>query len=420
VASSDTGIRPRRTGPAGRARAGVPMRVRAWLALVLLAGAALPVLLVPLGHEPCGSNELWTGLLVLVASILSVEIGRRLEGGFVDSQRPHKALSAWAFATALLLPTWWLLPVVAITYAHARWRGLRVLWWKWIGSALYLVLCGLGAAIVAAAVCGPAIDLMDGTALRGLLAVLASAATFLLLETLLFHTSAYLNHAEDEVWLRKTLRSPSFYVTESAVLLVGGLSAAMFTGGPWILVLLLPVYALAQRAALLEPLRDRADHDDKTGVLRFDSWRALAVVGADRCWRRQRPWAVVFLDIDHFKRFNDSWGHLTGDVALVAVARTAQAVVGESGLIGRFGGEEFCVFLPDADEAAAAELAERIRHRVADLDLVSGVTVSLGVSAVAPDRDVEFDAVLRAADMALFDAKKGGRNLTVARAVVCA
>lgn len=413
MASSDGGSVP---GPTGRPGSGRPVRLRAWLALVLVAGTTLPILLVRLGHKPCAGNELWTGLLVIGASILNVEIGRRLEGGIADSQRPHKALSAWAFASALLLPTWWLLPVVTITYAHARWRGLRVVWWKWIGSGLYLVLCGLGAAIVAAAICGPAIDLMDGTAFRGLLAVLASAATFLLLETLLFHASAYLNHAEDEVWLRKTLRSPSFYLTESAVLLIGGLSAAMFTGGPWILVLLLPVYGLAQWAALHEPLRDRADHDDKTGVLRFESWRTLAVVAADRCWRRQQPWAVVFLDIDHFKRFNDAWGHLTGDVALAAVAGTAQAVVGEGGLVGRFGGEEFCVFLAGADEAAAARVAEEIRQAVAALELAEGITVSLGVAAVAPDRDVDFDAVLRDADAALFDAKDGGRNLTVARA----
>lgn len=398
----------------------LPWRARAWLTATGLAGLVLPIVLVRLGHRSGAGSELLVGAVLVAASIVNVEIGRLLEGGVVDSQRPHKALSAWSFAAALLLPTWWLLPVVAVTYAHAWWRGLRPPLWKWVGSALYLVLCGFAAAVVAVAITDRNVDLMAGDAGRGLLAVLASAATFLAVETLLFHGSAYLNHADDEVWLRKTLRSRSFYLTESAVLLIGGLSAAMWSGGAWMLILLIPVYALTQRAVLHEPLRDRADHDDKTGALRFESWRHLATLTADRCWRRQQPWAVLFVDIDHFKLYNDAWGHLAGDEALVAVVEAVERAIGTAGLVGRFGGEEFCAFLSDTDAEAAAARAEAVRAGVADLVLAPDrrLTVSVGLAAVSPDQYVDLEAVLNDADHALFDAKNAGRNTVAVRAAI--
>jgi signal transduction histidine kinase len=92
-----------------------------------------------------------------------------------------------------------------------------------------------------------------------LVAMLAAAAAFLAVETVLFLGSATFNRAEDEVWLRRTLASRSFYGTELGVLFIGGLLTAVWTAGPWFILLLLPIYALVQRAALHEPLRERAE-----------------------------------------------------------------------------------------------------------------------------------------------------------------
>ena len=395
---------------------------RAYLAVAMTATVVLPVVLARFGHQPCRDSELLTGAVIVAASVLNVELGRILEGGVSGSQRPHKALSAWAFASALLLPTWWLFPVVAITYAHAWWRGLRVPLWKWIGSAAYLVLCGTAAAVTATAIAGRSIDLAAGTGLRGLVTVLAAAMAFLTVETLLFHGSAYLNRPESEVWLRKTLRSRSFYLTESGVLLVGGLSAAIWRGTPWILVLLIPVYGLTQRAALHEPLRERAEGDEKTGVLRFDAWRRSAELRVQRCRRRRAPWAVLFVDIDHFKLFNDTWGHLAGDRALAAVARALDDAVassgGDRGVVGRFGGEEFCVLVTAPADVSTA-LAEEVRRAVAALDASQSqpVTISVGLAVVSPDEQVELDAALEQADRALFRAKEAGRNATAVQLV---
>jgi diguanylate cyclase (GGDEF)-like protein len=396
---------------------------RLWVSSAIVGALLLPLLLAPFGPDHAANSVTATGLLIVGLSVLNIEMGRFIERGASDSHRPHKALSAWAFATALLLPTWWLVPVVAVAYSHAWWRGLRVTPWKWIGSAAYVVLAALGASITARAVMGDELNLMDGSGSMGVLAVLAAAVAFLAIETVLFHGSAYLNHAADEQWLRQTLGTPSFYLTEAGVLLVGGLSAAIWTGGGWFVLLLAPVYLLTQRAALLEPLRERAEHDGKTGALRFESWRRLAIAGADRCQRNGRPWSLLFADLDHFRTFNEKWGHLVGDDALTVVASTIRGELRSCDVFGRFGGEEFCVFLPDVAAEDADRIAKRIRREVAAaaVPTAAPVTISIGVAAVLPtDEPREFVSVLTAADRALYDAKRCGRNRTNVVAVAVA
>lgn len=239
-----------------------PLREQVYLALACVAALVLPVLL----SEPLSATRFHTGLppdwvaaLVLVAiSTLNVEIGRVLIGGVARAQQPHKALSAWAFVCAMILPTAWLLVVVPLTYAHARWRGLRVPLWKWVGSAAFMVLAGTAAAIAPRALLGGLPNWMDGNGADGLPVLLLAALVFLAVESALFAGSAWLNVAQDEQWLRAQLRSPGFYLNEAGVVLLGGLLAAVWTAGPWFVLLFLPVYGLMQRAVLLEPLRENA------------------------------------------------------------------------------------------------------------------------------------------------------------------
>ncbi|MFC7362989.1 sensor histidine kinase [Nocardioides astragali] len=236
-----------------------PPAVRVYLAAVGVAAVVLPFGLRGIGpHDPSWADVGTATMLVLV-SVLNVEIGRRLAGGLARTHQPHKALSAWAFASALLLPTPWLLVVVPLTYAHARWRGIRVPLWKWFGSGAYLVLAALAAAATRHATLGDTTNWMAGDGRQGILAMLVAALAFLAVESLLFAGSAVLGSAEDEAWLRQTLSGMSFYATEVGVLLIGGLLAAVWTGGAWFVLLFVPIYALGQRAALHEPLRERAE-----------------------------------------------------------------------------------------------------------------------------------------------------------------
>lgn len=234
-----------------------PLILRLYLTVVAAAAITLPVVLQFRVQTPHASEWLTVAALFAV-SVVNVEVSRWLTGGLSRTHQPHKALSAWAFASALLLPPIWLLVVVPITYTHARLRGIRVPMWKWIGSGLYLILCGVAAATVRHELLGGQGDWMQGDGQRGFFTMLAAGAAFLALETVLFAGSAYLNHAHDEVWLRAMLSDPAFYLTESGVLLTGGLLSAVWTAGIWFTVLLIPIYVLIQHAVLLAPLRERA------------------------------------------------------------------------------------------------------------------------------------------------------------------
>jgi diguanylate cyclase (GGDEF)-like protein len=130
-----------------------------------------------------------------------------------------------------------------------------------------------------------------------------------------------------------------------------------------------------------------------------------------RLWARQRrspaPLSALVIDLDNFKRVNDTQGHARGDEVLRRVAELLQAGLRAVDIVGRAGGEEFWVFLPDTPIEHALLLAERLRQRVADAAL--GTTLSVGVAAVRAD-DAQPMQVVERADAALYRAKEGGRN----------
>jgi diguanylate cyclase (GGDEF)-like protein len=162
-------------------------------------------------------------------------------------------------------------------------------------------------------------------------------------------------------------------------------------------------------------LADAARRDRLTGLL---NRRALEVALADALARRKRlneAVALLLLDIDHFKRVNDTHGHAAGDVVLRAVATALTSGVREIDKVFRFGGEEFVVLLYAADRTAALATAERLRAAVAAQPIATDghtipVTISVGL-ATALDEDS--DGLLRAADAALYRAKAEGRNRVV-------
>lgn len=135
--------------------------------------------------------------------------------------------------------------------------------------------------------------------------------------------------------------------------------------------------------------------------------------------RSLHPYAVLLLDIDHFKRVNDSLGHDAGDKVLQGVAHLLRVSLRESDLLARWGGEEFLVLLPATDMAEACLVAEKLRQAVEQApDLgVGRITLSIGVATADPDQLSEDDAI-RLADLRLYGAKKAGRNRVQAGAAV--
>ncbi|MEI8133112.1 MAG: diguanylate cyclase [Leptolinea sp.] len=135
-----------------------------------------------------------------------------------------------------------------------------------------------------------------------------------------------------------------------------------------------------------------------------------------RANRNSQPLALLMMDIDHFKKINDTSGHAAGDLALQQVAATMKTSLREIDILGRMGGEEFAVLLPNTPLADAALLAERIRHSIENMTiqspgelLISAITISIGVAALT-DGILNIDGLLRNADAAMYRAKHNGRN----------
>jgi len=127
------------------------------------------------------------------------------------------------------------------------------------------------------------------------------------------------------------------------------------------------------------------------------------------------------LDLDHFKRVNDTYGHPVGDEVLAGFARLVRKCLRKEDLLARYGGEEFVVLLPGAAPSAASSLAERIRHEVVNTPLHAAghdarVTVSIGVASEHDEKLPSLDVMLAFADEALYAAKAQGRDRVVARA----
>lgn len=134
---------------------------------------------------------------------------------------------------------------------------------------------------------------------------------------------------------------------------------------------------------------------------------------AEQCWeqarRHGRPLACIMIDADHFKAVNDTHGHQAGDDVLRRIGTALRASARAADTVGRFGGEEFCMLLPDTDLAGARAVAERIRATIESIPFAGfRVTASLGVADTESVRSV--DALFDAADRALYAAKRGGRN----------
>ena len=130
-----------------------------------------------------------------------------------------------------------------------------------------------------------------------------------------------------------------------------------------------------------------------------------------RLGRNQRPLSLLMIDVDHFKRFNDRFGHPAGDLVLMRLVKLVGGALREHDLLARYGGEEFAVILPESDAKAAEAVAQRVRSAVADGTWpLRAVTVSVGVATALPTTTLEMNSLVIAADEALYTAKTAGRN----------
>jgi diguanylate cyclase (GGDEF)-like protein len=161
-------------------------------------------------------------------------------------------------------------------------------------------------------------------------------------------------------------------------------------------------------------VREQAHTDELTGLANRRAFVQIGMAASDQARRYHRPLALLMMDIDHFKRINDTHGHAVGDAALRAAAGVLRHAARRADTAGRLGGEEFALLLPETAVAQAAVVAERVRRDVAAIIVPHGntpvrFTCSVGVAEQTPAVN-DLDALLRAADEALYRAKAQGRN----------
>jgi diguanylate cyclase (GGDEF)-like protein len=166
---------------------------------------------------------------------------------------------------------------------------------------------------------------------------------------------------------------------------------------------------------LRDTLRQQSLRDPLTGLYNRRFLEEYLVHERVRATRKNRPLSVIMLDIDHFKRVNDTFGHDAGDAVLRRMGLVLQGHVRGSDIACRIGGEEFALLLPEASLVIAYQRAERILDTVRHMQIkhrgqtLGAITVSLGVAAFPKHGDTP-EALIRAADQALYQAKQGGRN----------
>ena len=172
-------------------------------------------------------------------------------------------------------------------------------------------------------------------------------------------------------------------------------------------------------------LQELASSDALSGLANRRSFDARLAADWQRAGKLHRPVALLMIDVDHFKLFNDRYGHVEGDVCLRRIGKLLKEIAtGEDDLPARYGGEEFALLMPGADVDAALRAGERLRRAVEGLCIAHAsspngqVTISIGVASLVPGVAEDAEHLVEAADIALYAAKRRGRNTVVAHGAV--
>ena len=333
-------------------------------------------------------------------------------------------LSAWWLPVALLLPPVYALAAPAVLGLLFSLRVRRGPVYRRVFSIAALGLAGAAASVMFRSLSPvpqegqaggwltyPGSDGWFDRPHQAALAV-ACAVAFGVLNACLIAVAARL--AEPDGRLRDMLWDRERMLLDLAETCVGILVTIACALSPLLLFVALPPVVMLQRSLMHQQLKAAARTDAKTGLLNVTAWQREAQAAIATALRHKEPLALLLTDVDHFKNVNDTFGHLTGDEVLRALAAELTRLVRASDYVGRFGGEEFVVLLPKTRAEEACRIAERLRRgayvaQVPAGDTAVDVTLSIGVAALGEHGQDLFE-LLAAADLALYRAKHTGRD----------
>ena len=397
-----------------------------WLIFFIAAVVAAYVGAVGLAawgaHVDLADLGLFGALIICIAA--TVELTKRSgeNAGIIKD-----VYAVWELPIAILLPPVFALLAPLIQYTLTQWRIRRIpLHRRVFGTAAIGLSYGLTSLVFHQVVqhpIGPAFNAHAHVSVW-LLAVAAAAMLQWASNSALVLPA--IKASDPCLRVREMLFARERVQNDVAELCVAVLVTLGVAISPLTIIFAFPFVTLLQRSVRHAQLVNASRIDSKTGLLNAGTWEREAASEVARAVRTRTPLALVLIDVDHFKLVNDIHGHLAGDKALRAIARTFQIFLRSYDLAGRFGGEEFALLLPQTSAADARQIAERVRVHIAEMPIIVGgepeagpiqVTVSVGVAALGTTWErttgSQLTDLLAGADRALYQAKNSGRNLVI-------
>jgi diguanylate cyclase (GGDEF)-like protein len=397
--------------------------LRRWLIAYIVSVAAIYVAAVVVAArapQVTVHDVLLLGALSLCIAA-TVELTRRAgENAGVTKD----VFMVWELPVAILLPPLYALIVPVLQFALTQWRIRRIPIHRRVFTATAVGLSyGLASAAfhaVTSNVSGLAVGPRAHVAAWILAVAMAAVLLWAINQALVLPA---VKGSDPCARLRDLILAPERVHNDVAeicvaVLVTLGIAVSLLT-----IVFALPFVTLLQRSVRHAQLLNASRVDSKTGLLNAGTWEREAALEVARAVRTRTPLALMLIDLDHFKAVNDAHGHLAGDKALRAISRTFKIFLRDYDLVGRFGGEEFALLLPQTRQADARRIAERMRVHVAEMPIdISGdqeaepirVTISIGVAALGATwgrtTGSQLTDLLAAADTALYRAKSAGRD----------
>jgi diguanylate cyclase (GGDEF)-like protein len=366
---------------------------------------------------PTNAMDWRRGSILVVAAALHLWISRRTEETRRDSGTgPHMDTgTVWVLPAMVLLPAWMAVVSLLLLRAQLYPTARRPLYRYTFGTSAILLAALTALAVVrysgvdvTSAFDGNDVLLLAGAGLAYFVVNAIAIGGVIALSTPQPTWTVIIGSRRDNAML--------------GLMVCLGAVAALATAHAWLAPLLLVPFVAAVDWGLLqiENLRGDARTDHKTQLLNSRGWHEQTAREFARARRQNSMLTLAVIDLDHFKQVNDTWGHPAGDAVLRAIGVVLRETTRKGDVVGRFGGEEFVLLLPDTDAEQAMRVAERVRQGVADMHvaatdkrgqpvLISHRTASIGIAS-GPGSTAELDELLRSADAAVYEAKNGGRN----------